>query len=92
MSKLNVYKWSFRGTCPVDRGSDKYDATLKTTETIIVEDLLEWCAKRKEEPIFQEDWTTDLAYTFAGKVTLVCWHRAGVKIESSDAPKALEDL
>ena len=79
----NEYKWSFRGTCPVDNGSDKYWATLVTDGFIEVEKLLDFCEERKNKPIFQEDHAKDLCAAFGGIVTLIGHHRGGVRIQST---------
>ena len=81
MKRVNEYKWSFRGTCPVDRRSDKYWATLRTGGFVEVLELLEFCKERKEIPTFQEDWGKLLSERFGGEVTLLGWHH-GVRIES----------
>ena len=79
---MNEYKWSFRGTCPMNGRSDKYWAKLTTTGFVEVEKLLKFCADREEEPIFQEDWTKLLQKEFGGAVTLVGHHQGGVRIKS----------
>ena len=81
-AKTNEYKWSFRGTCPINRRSDKYWATLVTNGMVEVEKLIEFCETRKLELIFQEDWTAMLQEAFGGEVTLVGYH-SGVKIKST---------
>ena len=80
---FNEYKWSFRGTCPVDNGSDKYWATLVTDGFIEVEKLIAFCEERKNKPIFQEDHAKDLCAAFGGIVTLIGYHRGGVRIQST---------
>ena len=80
---INEYKWSFRGTCPINRRSDKYWATLETSNMVEVEKLIEFCETRKLEPIFQEDWTKLLQDAFGGKITLVGHHHGGVRIKST---------
>ena len=67
----NEYKWSFRGTCPVDGRSDKYWATLRTDGFVEVLELLKYCADREMEEKFQEDWTRELSERFGGEVTLL---------------------
>ena len=82
MKTRNEYKWQFEGICPINGRSDKYQATLTTSLTVIVEDLLAYCEKHSSTPTFQEDWTNNLAEKFGGKVILLCHHRGGVRILS----------
>ena len=82
METQNEYQWNFEGICPINGQSDKYQATLTTSQTVIVEDLLAYCEKQSSVPTFQEDWTHSLAAKFCGKVTLLCHHRGGVRILS----------
>ena len=82
MKTRNEYKWNFEGICPINGRSDKYQATLTTSLTVIVEDLLAYCEKHSSIPTFQEDWAKALAKRFVGKVTLLCHHRGGVRILS----------
>jgi len=82
MKTQNQYRWGFRGTCPINGRSDKYYATIETKKFIIVEDLLAYCEANKEKPIFQEAWTKKLAEKFGVSVTLIGYHRGGVRIKS----------
>jgi len=78
----NEYKWNFEGVCPINGQTDKYQASLTTSRTVIAEELLAYCEKHSSVPTFQEDWTHNLAAKFGGNVTLLCYHRGGVRILS----------
>ena len=81
--KRNNYQWSFEGICPVNRRSDKYFATIEVVNGFVqVEDLLEFCEKAGDVPMFQEEWAKLLHKKFGGKVTLIGHHKGGVRIES----------
>ena len=89
MKTRNEYKWQFEGICPINGRSDKYQATLTTSLTVIVEDLLAYCEKHSAIPTFQEAWTTNLAGKFGGTVTLLGHHRGGVRITSAAEAESL---
>ena len=82
MKARNKYAWRFEGVCPINGGVDNYFATLEMEGMVVVEDLLEYCEKRRGTPTFQEDWAKGLCEAFGGKVVLRCHHRGGVLIES----------
>ena len=66
--------------CPVDKKKDTYELIVETSSVIPVEKILEKVEQLKDETMYQEDLTVELARHLCVKVTTIGYH-SGVKSE-----------
>ena len=66
------------GQCPKDDAPDRYEITVRSSQLVMVEDILAATKDLLSAPIFQEAFTDQLASKLGANVTTVCTH-SGVK-------------
>jgi hypothetical protein len=77
---MNNYEFELSAMCPVHAElTDVYMVTIRTAQTIPVEDILTFCERYKKQQIMQEDMTKQIAVGLGVHVTTVGMH-AGVKV------------
>ena len=74
------YSLKIRCACPVDEGSDVYDAVFESDDLIKVEAILDAVRAYATIKAFQEDVTRSLARTLGCQVTTIGYH-SGVLTE-----------
>lgn len=77
---MNTYELEHRADCPNGSLKDTYAITIKSSQTIFVEDILR-CLEAAPKKIFQEGLATLIRATIGAETTVVGWHH-GVKITS----------
>lgn len=75
---MNTYRYQFVTACPVNGKEIRYALEIKTTSTIMVEDILDAC---NIEAGFHEA-IADLLYSRFGGVQTMTAHHHGVDIET----------
>lgn len=80
---MNVYRYRFTSTCPVNGAAIAYALEIETTETIMVEDLVAECGRFPDA--FHEAIAEALYARFGGRQTLKAHHH-GVDIRTIRGP------
>lgn len=77
---MNIYETTHRAKCPNGQLMDTYEITIRSAQTIYVEDIIAML-KSMPSTIFQEDMATHIRATLGAETTVVGWHH-GIKITS----------
>jgi hypothetical protein len=77
---MNTYKTTHKSNCPNGGLSDCYKITIKSPQTIMVEDIIQ-TLKECPDPIYQESLADRLRAKIGAYVKVSGWHH-GVKIIS----------
>lgn len=72
---MNRYEHTFAATCPSDGASVIYHLTLKSEETVIVEDIIAFCANF-DGAQYHETIADALATRFGGKQKVRALHQS----------------
>ena len=75
---MNIYELNHIAKCPNGVLSDSYEITIKSSKTIMVEDILHELEKI-ESHIYQEDLATKLRSAIGAEISIVGYHH-GIKI------------
>lgn len=76
---MNTYKIKHRALCPNGGLVDNYHITLRSVETILVEDILRHLSDMPKT-IYHEDLATILRNKIGCEVSVIGWHH-GVKVK-----------
>lgn len=74
---MNIYKGSFKSTCPSDGDIVSYNYSIISERTIMVEDILDFLSKYPE--VYQEALADDMFKRFGGYQIIKGVHQ-GVEI------------
>ena len=77
---MNTYKTTHRASCPNGNLMDTYQITIKSKETIMVEDIIS-TLKNAPNPIFQESLADHLRNVLGAEIIVLGTHY-GIEIES----------
>lgn len=77
---MNTYTIHHRANCPNGQLADTYKITIRSEETIMVEDIHATLAAAPEM-IYQEDLATLLRANLGAEVSVTGWHH-GIHIKS----------
>lgn len=80
--RLNIYRYSFTATCPVDQAAIEYRLQIEIGSVIKAESIVTECTF--DRPVFHEDVADRLFECFGGHQTLSATH-TGVEIETRRA-------
>ena len=78
---MNTYETTHRAACPNGNLMDAYQITIRSAETIMVEDIIKTLSEAPAA-IYQEDLATLLRARLGAEVTVVGSHH-GIKITST---------
>ena len=76
---MNLYRFTFTATCPVNGQAIAYTAEIRTERTLPVEELNTWRLDQRSG--FHEDIADRMQHRFGGRQSLVAVHH-GVTIET----------
>lgn len=77
---MNIYKVSFVGNCPNNNEIDNYTMTIKSSSTIMVEDILLATNESTIKPIYQEELHEFMTKKFKGASIKISGYHLGVKV------------
>ena len=77
---MNTYRTTHRAKCPNGELHDAYEITIRSSATIMVEDIAK-CLQEAPAKIYQEDLATYLRTALGAEVTVEGWHH-GIFISS----------
>jgi hypothetical protein len=80
---MNIYQTTHRAACPNGNLMDSYQVTIRSQETIMVEDIIKTLNDAPKE-IYQEDLATLLRAKLGAEVIVVGSHH-GIQITSTRA-------
>lgn len=76
---LNIYRYSFTATCPVDGAAIEYRLQIETRSAVKAERIVAECTF--DQPAFHEDIADRLLKSLGGRQVLTATH-TGVDIET----------
>lgn len=79
MTRLNIYRYTFKATCPVDKANIEYRLQIETDGVIKAESIVAACVF--DQPVFHEDVADRLFEGLGGDQVLTATH-TGVEIET----------
>lgn len=80
---MNIYQLEVRAVCPHDKNlTDVYEVTLRSSELVKAETIVEWFNQYREKQVYQEDMAHQTSVGLGVHVEIVGVH-GPVKITST---------